>query len=134
MMYSYPYTSARRAIVVSMELTAKNLHLLRTNHWLKEPRNVVLVDLTSASWVGAPSTTGTTPTSEETMKAWSVCEVESFYFSRDAAGIAATFAQNAVNGADLFAFAGPQQLADDLRMSPFAAKKALSLRDAFLAE
>ena len=66
------------------------------------------------------------------MKAWSVCEVESFYNARDAAGIAAVFAQNAVGGTGLLSFEESQTLVSELRMSPFAAKKALHLRDVFL--
>ena len=132
MMYSYPYTLARRAIVVTMDLTAKNLHLLHTNHWSKEPRNILRVTLASPSWVGAAPASGASPTSQATMSAWSVCEVEGFYNSHDAAGIAAVFAQNAVDGSDLLAFVEPRELVCDLRMTAFAAKKALRLRDGFL--
>ena len=132
MMYSYPYTLARRAIVVTMDLTAKNLHSLHTNHRLKEPRNILRVTLASPSWVGAAPASGASPTSQATMNAWSVCEVEGVYNSHDAAGIAAVFAQNAVDGPDLLAFVEPRELVCDLRMTAFAAKKALRLRDGFL--
>ena len=36
MMYAYPFTLARRAVVATMDLSARNLHLLRTDHWLSE--------------------------------------------------------------------------------------------------
>ena len=68
------------------------------------------------------------------MKAWTVDEVVGFYKSRDAVGIAEVFSRNAVNGADLFSLHSWQHLVDDLRFVPFAAKKALSLRDSFLGE
>ena len=41
MVYSYPYTLCRRAVVVTFDLAAANLHLLRTDHWLQNPHNVI---------------------------------------------------------------------------------------------
>ena len=32
---SYPFAVARRAVVVTMDLSARNLHLLDTDHWLR---------------------------------------------------------------------------------------------------
>ena len=132
MIYSYPFTLARRAVVVSMDLTAKNLHLFHTNHWLKDPRNVCHVLLTAPAWeqpalAGLPA-----PSNRDAMQAWSVRDVVQFYESKDASGLATTLDQNAVCGSDLLAFGSWQEVQTELRLTPFAAKKAVSLRDAFL--
>ena len=59
----------------------------------------------------------------------SVSEVVAFYESHDAAGLAETLRRNAVNGADLAAFRSHEDVAEALRVPPFAARKILSLRD-----
>ena len=41
MMYSYGFTLCRRAVVVTMDLSAKNLHMLATDHWLANSTNGV---------------------------------------------------------------------------------------------
>ena len=133
MVYSYPFTLARRAVVATMDLTAKNLHLLQTNDWLKDRRNVLTVRLTAPSWIEAGSATEPVVPSDQVMKAWGVQEVFSFYAARDAAGIAAVLVQNSVNGSDLYSFSSWNQLVTDLRLAPFAARKTLCLRDAFLS-
>ena len=61
-------------------------------------------------------------------------DTRAFYEARDAAGIAANLAANSVNGADLLSFRVPGDLVADLRLTPFAAKKALQLRGDFLRE
>jgi len=48
----------------------------------------------------------------------------------DAAGPAAVFRANAVAGRDLLAFGCVSEVVADLRMTPFAARKVLELRDA----
>jgi len=48
----------------------------------------------------------------------------------DAAGPAAVFRANAVGGRDLLAFSCVSEVVADLRMTPFAARKVLELRDA----
>ena len=58
--------------------------------------------------------------------------VSSFSFGSrlDAAGPAAVFRANAVAGRDLLAFSCVSEVVADLRMTPFAARKVLELRDA----
>ena len=135
MVYSYPFTLARRAVVATMDLTAKNLHLLRTNHWLKDSRNVLCLELVAPAFIpiGAAATVLPPTSRADTLAAWSVHEVAVFYEGRDAVGVAKVFQQNAVNGSDLASFATWQALKAELCMTPFAAKKALALRDAFLS-
>ena len=45
MKFSYPYSLARRAIVVTMDLSAENMHLLTSDDWLSDVRNVVQLRL-----------------------------------------------------------------------------------------
>ena len=136
MVYSYPYTLARRAIVATMDLTAKNLHLLKTNHWLKDPRNVCLLELTSPAWTpdGRAQADGQPdPSPREQMLSWTVHEVQEFFDKGDAAGLGVTLHANAVNGADLLSCGHASELVKALCMTPFAAKKVLQLRDQFLS-
>eukprot|EP00974_Lingulodinium_polyedra_P058243 5610465-Lingulodinium_polyedra.AAC.1 len=54
-MYAYEFTLCRRAVVVAMDLSAKNLHLLRAGHCLPNPKNVLLAHLYAFAWeTGAP--------------------------------------------------------------------------------
>ena len=69
----------------------------------------------------------------DTVRAWSVPDVCFFFCQHDAAGIAAIMERSAVNGEDLLAFTSSSELEEDLHVTPFAARKALKLRDAFLA-
>ena len=48
MMYAYPFTLCRRAVVATMDLSAKNLEVFSTHHWLSDARNVVALRLTEA--------------------------------------------------------------------------------------
>ena len=45
MIYSYKYTLARRAVVATLDLSAKNLGALKADHWLHNPLNVVQLHL-----------------------------------------------------------------------------------------
>ena len=129
MCYAYDFTLARRAVVATMDLSAKNLHLLTTNHWLKDRRNVLLVSLAQPSWTQVVHE-AVPPAAR--MGAWSVQEVTHFYEGLDAGGVAEQLMKNSVSGADLLAFNAVEELADDLRLTPFAARKILRLRDSFL--
>ncbi len=67
------------------------------------------------------------------MAAWSVRDVAAFYRGRDAEGAAKVMEENSVGGTDLLAFTTWPELQAELRVTPFLARKALTLRDAFLA-
>ena len=129
MINSYCFTLERRAVVVTTDLTAKNLHMLRSNHWLKDPRHVVLVWLTEAAWLTLAETTAAEGASVE---AWSVGEVTAFCEGHDAVGLVEVLRRSAVTGADLLAFQSAADVARELNMTPFAARKVLSLRDSEL--
>ena len=45
MMYAYPITFARRAVIATLDLSAKNLAMFSTDHWLLDDRNVIKLRL-----------------------------------------------------------------------------------------
>ena len=51
MRYSYPFTLARRPVVVTMDLSVANLDLLESDHWLRDPQNITVLRLTAPAWV-----------------------------------------------------------------------------------
>ena len=132
MVYSYPYTLARRAVVATLDLTAKNLHMLYTNHWLRDEKNAICVRLDGPAWhtgvVPPPP-----PTRLEIMASWSVGELAHFVEEEDAEALAAMLRNQSVNGADFQSFRTHEELSADLNLTPFAAKKLLRLRDAYLS-
>ena len=73
MMYAYPYTLCRRAVVATFDLSASNLELLQTDHWLSDSRNVMQLRLNGPAW---ESEAAETPASQdlspprEQMAAW----------------------------------------------------------------
>ena len=48
MIYSYKYTLARRAVIATFDLSAKNLCAFKADHWLKNPLNVIQLHLREA--------------------------------------------------------------------------------------
>ena len=73
------------------------------------------------------------PEPEEVLKSLSADSLGAFLRARDLAGPAATLFASGVNGADLWEMTLPV-LVEDVRLSAFAARKVLALRDAFLAK
>lgn len=51
MMYSYPFTLCRRAVVATMDLSAANLQHFQKHHWLSDKRNVIVLRLAEQAWV-----------------------------------------------------------------------------------
>ena len=114
-----------------MDLSAVNLHLLSTDHWLSDERNVLQLWLTSPAWQGAAHMPHEEPrTPADRMRTWTVNEVVSFLHSADLAGPAATFFANGVSGSDLASFT-PEALVQGLKLTPFAADKVLAARSRF---
>ena len=134
MMHAYLHTVARLAVVVTMDLSVRNLHLLQTSHWLKGPANVRCLWLTEPAWVQVGAALPPTHSPEARMVEFTVHEVASFFEARDASALARVLEHNGVNGADLAMFTSVEELVQDLHFTPFAARKVLSLRDAFLAQ
>ena len=88
--------------------------------------------LTAPSWEQPALAGFPAPSNRDAMQAWSVRDVVQFYESKDASGLAVALDRNAVSGSDLLAFSDWQEVAAELRFTAFVAKKAISLRDAFL--
>ena len=65
------------------------------------------------------------------MAAWSVNELARFLEERDLAGLAKHLAAQGVNGSD-FAALTFDEFVGDVRVTPFAAKKLVATREAFL--
>ena len=65
------------------------------------------------------------------MNAWSVDELVAFMEAKDLVGPAKVLQANGVNGPDLLTLSA-QELVNDVKMTPFAARKVLQARDAFL--
>ena len=51
MMYAYPFTLCRRAVVATMDLSATNLSFFESHHWLSDRRNVILLKLEQRAWI-----------------------------------------------------------------------------------
>ena len=132
MVYSYPYTLARRAIVVTLDLTAKNLHMLSTNHWLRDEKNVICVRLDAPAWQ-TDDLPQVAPPRRETMAARSVDELAQFVAGQDAAALADMLRSQSVSGGDFVSFEAHEDLTAELKITPFAAKKLIRLRGLFLS-
>ena len=129
MMYSYAFTLCRRAVVATLDLSAKNLHLLSTDHWLSDAKNVLTIRLSEPAWE-APGPSQ--PLIADPMATWEVGAVASWLESMDMSGPAAVLKSQGVNGADLTAFSSPAEFARDLGTTTFVSRKVLYLRDSFL--
>ena len=128
MMYAYAFTLAHRAVVVTFDLSARNLHLLRSDHWLSDPRNVALL------WLQAPAygpELPPPPAPAAQMEAWSVRDVVSFFESKDARALGQKLEASSVTGADLMRLS-VRSLQRSLSFNAFAAHKVCNLRDTFL--
>ena len=66
------------------------------------------------------------------MRSWMVADVKTFLSSRDLLGLADICYANGVNGEDLLCFQS-SAVAEELRLTPFQAKKLMGARAAFLA-
>ena len=135
MMYAYPYTLCRRAVVATFDLSASNLELLQTDHWLSDSRNVMQLRLNGPAWESEAAETPASqdlPPSREQMAAWGVDQLADFLTTKDLRGPAEVLRASGVAGADLLAWDTATELQVDLKLTPFAARKVLATRDAFL--
>ena len=51
MIYAYPFTLCRRAVVATMDLSAANLEYFQEHHWLSDRRNVIVLRLSTEAWL-----------------------------------------------------------------------------------
>ena len=132
MVYSYTYTLCRRAVVATFDLSARNLHLFKFDHWLSDSRNVIQLDLTSPAWETGASASTQPRSREDQMRSWTVAETGRFLKEHDLAGPAEQAWRSGVNGADLLQLS-PEDLCSEVRLTPFAARKVAAAKNAFLA-
>ena len=113
-------------VVATLDLSAKNLHLLTTDHWLRDPQNVVVLELKSPSWV---TDDGGAVMQPPPMAAWGVSEVAHWLESSDMVGPAQSLRAQGVSGEDLLNIRDAEEFCRDLKVTPFVARKVLALRD-----
>ena len=131
MVYSYTYTLCRRGVVATFDLSARNLHLFKTDHWLKDPRNVIQLHLASPAWQTGVAASSQMMSRTEQMRSWTVAETGRFLEEHDLEGPAELTRVSGVNGADLLQLS-INELSHDIRLTPFAARKVGAARDEFL--
>ena len=132
MRFSSGYSRHRRAGVASFDLSATNLHLFDSDHWLSNPKNVVCLRLALPAWQspGAPPPAPEGDRGQQ-MRSWSAAGVVAFAKARDVAGPSAALFASGVSGADLL-LASQRMLVSDVRLPCFATTKLLRARDEFL--
>ena len=135
MRFSTLYSLCARAVVATFDLSAVNLHLLRSDHWLSNSKNVIVLELKEPAWQGAVPVAAPTPqmsSPRSSMRALNVDDLAAWACARDLGGPAKLLRDNAVTGADLLDL-DLEAMVKDLRFTPFAARKVLCARQQFLA-
>ena len=133
MMYSYPFTFCRRAVVATFDLAASNLAMFKEHHWLSDARNVQQLWLTESAWQ-AERTISAVPEVEDKraiMAEWSVGQLVHFLEEHDLHGPAKHLRTNGVRGADLLSM-DVNSLVAEVGLTRFAAARIVACRDAFL--
>ena len=135
MKHAYSFTLTRRAVVATMDLSAANMHLLSSDHWLSDSRNIMQLRLTESAFVqpSFPVQEPAEASPQDIMRAWTVSDVVSFLHGADLAGPAATFHINGVCGKDMLNMT-QDTLTQDLKLSTFAAAKVLAARDGYVTQ
>ena len=75
MTYAYPYTLCRRAVVATFDLSAANLDLFTTDHWLSDSRNVLVLRLNDQAWVSSAQPATPIVSRPHDFDAWAVARV-----------------------------------------------------------
>ena len=68
------------------------------------------------------------------MSSWGVDQLADFLSSKDLRGPAEAMRASGVAGVDLLAWRGAAELQADLKLTPFAARKVLAVRDELLQQ
>ena len=132
MMYSYPFTFCRRAVVATFDLSASNVAMFREHHWLSDARNVQQLWLAGPAWQGEP--TPSAPELEDKraiMGAWSTSRLAQLLEEHDLHGPAKHLRTNGVRGVDLLNMS-VASLVSEVGLTRFAAGRTIAARDAFL--
>ncbi len=120
--------------MATFDLSAANLDLFETDHWLSDEKNCLVLRLNESATVvphsAAPAPA--TPLSPRAqMQSWSASELAAFLRKKDLEGPAKQLFEQGVSGED-FAGLTDETLTKELRLTVFAAKKLLRLRTTFL--
>jgi hypothetical protein len=127
--YAYPFTLTRRAVVATMDLSAANLELLRTDHWLSNPNNVRVLRLTQEAWQSdAVAAAAPAETPKDRMRRWRAAEVSGFLRAEDLEGPAEILFRNGVRGREFLKLT-LVDLQKDLRLSRLASERVLQARE-----
>ena len=103
MMYSYEFTLCRRAVIVTLDLSANNLHLLKEDHWLSNPKNVLVLRLDEPAWTTGEAT-GPAETNDMATCGVGGAELARWLEAHDMAGPATHFRSQGANGGDCSGF------------------------------
>ena len=134
MRYAYPFTLARRAVVATMDLSAANLDLLRTDHWLSDARNVRVLRLIQPAWQGGSLVGGGMLLSRrEKIATWTAVEVKEALRAKDLEGPSNVLFHNGVRGQDFLELTC-DVMQSDLRMSKLASTNVMRARAACLSD
>ena len=136
MRFAYPFTFCRRGVIATFDLSAENLHLFATHHWLRHRENVIQLWLDGPAWKaqgGAPTPSMPTPQNRRAeMQAWCCRDLSEHLKRRDLEGPAAVLFANGCRGSDLLAMA-EDELVRDVGSSRFAARRVRRARDSLLS-
>ena len=124
-----PFTLTRRAVVATLDLSAANLELLRTDHWLSNPNNVRVLRLAQEAWQSdAVVAAAPAETPEARMRRWRAAEVSGFLRAEDLDGPAEVLFRNGVRGKEFLKLT-LVDLQADLRLSRLASERVLQARE-----
>ena len=85
--------------MATFDLSAANLHLLVTDHWLSNRSNVLLLKLTQPAWHSTTAVVAAPRTDPRlVMAAWRASEVVAFAKAKDLAGPAAVVFASGMDG------------------------------------
>ena len=122
MRFSSVYSLCRRAVVATFDLSAANLHMFESDHWLRNSKNVICLKLLAPAWVSAAAAAPLPePGPAEQMRSWSVAGVVAFATARDLAGPASSLFASGVDGADLLQM-DEKVLVSDVRLTAHLAE------------
>ena len=117
--------------MVTLDLAAHNLHMLRTHHWLKDPSNVIVLRLEGRAWQTEEEESAEVDRSNA-MSQWTCADTVRFLREVDLEGPAQLCYASGVNGRDLLELTA-ETLCEEVRLSRFAARKVVAARDRFLS-
>jgi len=122
MVYAYPFTLCRRAVIATLDLSARNLHLFKRDHWFSDPENVIVLRLSGPAWETELDEEPPAQSRQDIMQGWTAEETCRFLMESDLEGPAAVCRSNGVSGEDLVRMS-ENDFIKDLLLTPFAARK-----------